>query len=139
MLLRPKTVAGLLACFVQPAYLLTSQVAPGADWRETLVSAGPRAYANWRVADLFWQLGLYGRYGVTEAHIALSQRDAHIDQLLETGLAFWEASPFAQLRKRTGDRRFGLPVERVVRVAWNRKTLDDHTAGTLKALSSPQP
>ena len=137
MLLGPKAVAGPLACFLQPPYAGAPQVVPGADWRATLATAGPRAYANWPVADLFWQLGLYGRYGVTEAHIPLSQRDAHIDQLLETGVAFWEASPFAQLKKRTGDRRYGLPVDRVVRLAWNRKTLDDHTAGTLKGSLDP--
>jgi hypothetical protein len=137
-LLGPKAVAGPLACFLQPPYAGAPQVTLGPDWRETLANAGPRAYANWRVADLFCQLGLYGRYGVTEADIPLSQRDVHIDQLLETGVAFWEASPFAQLKKRTGDRRFGLPVDRVLRLAWTRKALDDDTAGTLKGSLTPR-
>ncbi len=48
MLLGPKAVEGPLACFFQPAYPGAPQVTPGAEWRETLATAGPRAYANWR-------------------------------------------------------------------------------------------
>jgi hypothetical protein len=126
MLFGPKVVAGRLASVLQPTRSVTPDTAPTASWRETLASAGSGSYASWPVADLFWQLGLYGRYGVTEAHIPLGERDAHIDQLLQAGATFLEASPIQQLAKRTDDRRFGQPIHRLVRVAWNRKTLDDH-------------
>ena len=52
------------------------------DWRHALEIIGINALIAWPVSDVFRELGLYGRYGVTVETVPVSEREEHIAELL---------------------------------------------------------
>lgn len=92
--------------------------------QERIRRTDPRTVEAWPIHDTLRQLGLYGLYGVTDAHIALPSRRDRIKALVEEGVAFWSASPFKQAADRLGVDRVGRVIDRVVRVANDRRVLD---------------
>jgi hypothetical protein len=95
MIFGDKAVAAPLARILKEAAAAEGE--EGSTWRERLDSAGPLSCGVWPITRTLRELGLYGRYGVTEAHIPPVQREAHIGALLRACEAFLRTSPVTQL------------------------------------------
>jgi hypothetical protein len=87
-------------------------------WRKALENVGPGAWTAWEMGECFRELGLYGRFGVTDADIPVKEREVRIDGLLERAEAFIKESGFDQ----PGDAG-GQPLK-IVRLARSRRALD---------------
>ena len=114
-------VAGLFRDLLAKA--MTAEGWKPKPWREALENVGPAAWTVWEMGECFRELGLYGRYGVTDVDIPPSEREARLDGLLERAEAFVRSAGFDQ----PGDA--GGQVVRIVRLARSRCALDTGEGG----------
>jgi hypothetical protein len=87
-------------------------------WRKALENVGPGAWTAWEMGECFRELGLYGRFGVTDADIPVKDREGRIEDLLMRAEVFIKESGFDQ----PGDAG-GQPLK-IVRLARSRRSLD---------------
>lgn len=97
-------------------------------WREALDNAGPISWTVWEICDVFSALGLYGRFGVTDAEIPEDSRERHIQKMLSAAIGFLERADIQRIAGKDNQ------LSKIVALAQSRWNLD-HATGEVDPAS----